>query len=516
MSSDQQVNVHISGVTESCENKPYDNQQCENEKCSMDTENVALDKLTAANSGIDPTRDVGNVETVRFGEQRDAVINHNDCDNVISNNVNGNSTPTSNEVLPVSQLNETNSETLNETTSLAVNADVKDDDRVCSTLDATPTENLHETTENEPPQEKKNEIAEVVNGQSDKNQISDSMDDNEIEPNDETSDDEGSNAHDSNDDSNVLPEIVDFDGTNEVENDEYILDTVLRKPRKERRRIVSVNDDESDQEMNVERERLLQSPTTGVITSEDSQSGNIGDMEEDIELLIRNEKPGPKSKKVSTQKLKELQARELLRNAVVIPSSSKKKKSRIIDSDDDEENSLVPYCVDVDDIGLPDTTEDNDNENDDSDILVASGILLNEIDKPDELPIENSNQYAPDSIPSNQNAIKTEPNDENSSIASDNPKEIKCPSEMLEQSLVEGSTLMKLEQPVAIKTETTDTCDSVNSTDIANQQCKMEVDSQIEDADFPPFPSSSSSDNEDEFIPNHIYFGTPDNNIKRK
>lgn len=342
------------------------------------------------------------------------------------------------------------------------------------------------------------------------------VDDDEIEQNDECTNDENENdsiEHDSNEDSSEFPDIVDFDSNNEVENDEYILDTVIRKPRKERRRIVSINDDESDPEIELERERLLPSPTIeeAELTDTEHVEENI-----DIELLIRNEKPGPKSKKISTQKLKELQARELLRNAVVIPSSSKKKKSRIFDSDDDDEKSLLPYCVDVDDIGMPDTTEDNDNE---IDTLVASSILLNDIEKTDATSIENSDpitsaETIDDVNKSNGIVLQTETRDENAPVISQNPENIKCSSESLQETCTQSVEVVPEEE--FCETETAFICDSGNSIDSTNQQCRKENEINTVTTGFPLFPSSSSSENEDEFIPNEVYFGTPDNNYKRR
>lgn len=338
-----------------------------------------------------------------------------------------------------------------------------------------------------------------------------------------------SNESDSNEQSNEFPDIVDFDGINEVENDEYILDTFVRKPRKERRRIVSINDD-SDPEVDVERERLLQSP----LIEENKLSVNENEEEDvDLEMLIQNEKPGPKSKKMSTQKLKELQTRALLRNAVVIPSScGKKKKSRIriIDSDDEGENSLLPYCVDVDDIGIPDMTEDNDNE---GDVLAASCILLNDIDKAETYPIENSRldeTAAQSSICAmspytNQSKEIELTEHEDMSTGSTIPKDINSQIEDYEScqdlqkqsiKISQGSVKHKSADAIISGNETVMMCDSGNSTDSSNQQCRKEDDVDNVVKHIPPFPSSSSSEDDDEFIPNDVYFGTPDVRNKRR
>lgn len=355
------------------------------------------------------------------------------------------------------------------------------------------------------PPETTNQIAEsvVVNASA--------IADDEIENSAEASNDENetsSNEHDSNEDSSEFPDIVDFDATNEAENDEYILDTVVRKRRKARRRIVSVNDDDSDAEMEIERKRLLQSPTI-----EENELTDIDGAEEDIELLIQNEKPGPKSKKMSTQKLKELQTRELLRNAVVIPSG-KKRKSRIVDSDD-EEDALLPYCVNVDDIGVPDVTDDNDNE---TDVLVGNSILLNDIDKAESSSVDNLNQTRdassieietlPDVNYSDGITLKVEPEHD------DLQENIKSTSHQdLHNQPSEVVPVLVKQEPV--KSETTFLCDSGNSTDSTNQQCKKGNEIDTVAKEFRSFSASSSSDGENEFIPNDVYFGTPDNNKRR-
>lgn len=344
--------------------------------------------------------------------------------------------------------------------------------------------------------------------------------DEEIENNAEASNDENetsSEEQESNEDSSEFPDIVDFDATNEAENDEYILDTVVRKRSKARRRIVSVNDDDSDPEIEIERKRLLQSPTV-----EENELTDIDGVEEDIELLIQNEKPGPKSKKMSTQKLKELQTRELLRNAVVIPSG-KKRKGRIIDTDD-EDDSVLPYCVNVDDIGLPDVTDDNDNDNE-TDALVGNSILLNDIDKPESSSVENlihprdastEIEVSPDVNSLHEMTFKEETKHDNSS---EGPENIESLSENLQEIQKPPSEvvpeLVKLESSDATKNEPTFLCDSGNSTDSTNQQCGKGNGFQTATKAFPSFSASSSSDGEDEFIPNDVYFGTPDINKRR-
>lgn len=555
MSSDQQVNLHTSAANALCENKPSDNQQCEkhsvvdnvftntveNEAVSISEGDTCQENVlqrSEINSLVDSTGTVSALDQVHNGNDKSAdgdgeqtpsettslVVHHDQSSESPNDNSNEHETVSTNCV---------NEPEPKQTTSLAPHPDHSTESpnensnvEPTNCAEQAPNETTPLTRHNEQsaerstpdnPNEHVTEIpSPLVENENLPHQSVDNdeatstpntsldsandrhVDEDELKPNDETSNDESEAC--SNEDGNELPDIVDFDGTDEVENDEYILDTVLRKPhRKERRRIVSANDDDSDPEIDNERERLLQSPTAGMTSSGESQADDTGNIEEDIELLLQNEKPGPKSKKISTQKLKELQARELLRNAVVIPSSTKKKKSRVIDSDDDEDNALLPYCVDVDDIGLPDTTVEN--ENDDQE---ANSILLNDFEKPGSPSEVNT---------FDENAVKIEVKAETTSIKSEISCETPCAD--LKQSVDEVPAVVKVEGD-ATKRETAVTGDSGNSTDSTNnQQCKKEYETTTETADFLPFPSSSSSEQE-EYIPNDIYFGTPDHRSKKR
>lgn len=160
--------------------------------------------------------------------------------------------------------------------------------------------------------------------------------------------------------------------------------------RKNRRRILIYNDGQSSEnsENEDEREAILrsQSPIETPLQPNSNESVTeislpiIPDKLDDI--VIANERPGPKSMKQSTRILKEMQTRALLQSAVVIPAQAKKKK-RIIDSDDDEIDNGVNVMqveTNVDDIGA--IADDNDNiDNDEdqpSDILIDVSVILRE------------------------------------------------------------------------------------------------------------------------------------------
>ncbi|XP_037050697.1 dentin sialophosphoprotein-like [Bradysia coprophila] len=558
MSSDQQLNVHISGGNDLCHSEQNNDSQY-HEKCSVDNvinasvlENKAVMSRNDTNGGSGQNLEANpnhehsaiaeNVNVPSYLEEivsESGVVQSHDKlpltdngkvvtdepDNVLCNLKNGyENAPSSliDEVIPIPANEEkvltADSQVRSEGTLQTNNLDRPTDPQAENPSDknlslCTKKEDGHSCVQ----QENTESIDDLpvtechtndrpVGFTNTHNAGDEEFEENDVDNDDASNDDDDnfSNEHDSNEE---CSDVEHSDRTTEVENDEYILDTVLRKPRKERRRIVSVNDD-SDPEVDMERERLLESPTM-----DENQLSDI-EVEEDIVHLIQNEKPGPKSKKFSTQKLKELQARELLRNAVVIPSSSKKKKCRVIDSEDEEEP--LPYSVDVDDIGLPDAVEDNENEND---ALAGCSILLNDLndfDKPD-ISIENLMQNcSPDVNHVNEDTIKSEAKDDNTPVESQCIPDIKCESsrEVKNQS-TEVVTTLKEEVVDGTENETGALCDSGNSTDSTNQQNKGEIESNSAKIDFPPFSSSTSSDTEDEFIPNEVYFGTPDHKKKR-
>lgn len=539
MSSDQQLDVHVSVVNDLCHSKQNDSQY--HEKCSVDSvinaNNLLLEteNENRERSGIEenvnpPVLEESETAISQSGEILPVANNGHvvtdERDNVVCLPENGHSStpfaPINKTTIPMNEdqsvaVDPVDSHERSETTQQSGSVDPSDDPPPVNSNGSNSTR----CTENEGAQscvqqehyESNDDLPAVESHTNNDRPMSDSnADDDELEQNDDIEDDASndgddnfSNEHDSNED---CSDIEHSDGTTEVENDEYILDTVLRKPRKERRRIVLVNDD-SDLEVDAERERLLPSPTV-----EENQLTDI-EGEEDIEHLIQNEKPGPKSKKYSTQKLKEIQTRELLRNAVVIPSK-KKKKSRVIDSDDDEEP--LPYSVDVDDIGLPDTMDDNENDENDSDALAGSSILLNDANDFDKT--ENSIQNESSDVNSiDESTIKSESKDDNTTVVPQCSSDHNFSGESsrgVENQTSETVSALKEECVDPIENETGGLCDSGNSTDSTNHQNRKEMESNYANTDLPPFSASSTSESEDEFIPNEIYFGTPDHNSKRR
>lgn len=169
------------------------------------------------------------------------------------------------------------------------------------------------------------------------------------------------------------------------------------RPRKKRRRIVLLNDDSDSSSAGEHNRDELMDPSESssedeaatVDAATDTATAESRDRAakertpsptlERLEEIVHNEKPGPKSKKASTQMIKEFQARALLKAAVVIPLTSgdnKRRKKRIIDDSDEE-----PSCdisMSVEDIGMPDTVDEDGEPFED--IGGGASILLNEIE----------------------------------------------------------------------------------------------------------------------------------------
>lgn len=166
------------------------------------------------------------------------------------------------------------------------------------------------------------------------------------------------------------------------------------KPRKKRRRIVNDDDESADEE--IDRNCLLRDSSPMSFTATESIHANpsvedeeIMAAEQELENLVKNERPGPKSKKASTHMIKELQARALLRSAIVIPAAVdiKKRKNRILDSDEEADKS----DLNVDDIGLPDSPAD------DIDVKVPLPLLIseNEPDPPKTILLDRVTKIVP-------------------------------------------------------------------------------------------------------------------------
>lgn len=169
--------------------------------------------------------------------------------------------------------------------------------------------------------------------------------------------------------------------------DEYILTelpehTESNNRRKRRRRILMYNDGQSSEssDFDEDREKIRSpSPSNSLPSIVDSNLKSGSDSEYDsndsmCNIIIENERPGPRSSKQSTKILNEIDARTLLKNAVIIPiqSDATKRKKRIIDSDDEDNDDDIRSQVSLDDIGI---TESHDQVFvSDDDVSQSAGV----------------------------------------------------------------------------------------------------------------------------------------------
>lgn len=170
---------------------------------------------------------------------------------------------------------------------------------------------------------------------------------------------------------------VDLQRSYAMQPDPIIHYTEYSQPIKKRRRIVQINDDESDEDP--VRDEILKS-----ISPQPPEEHQLP-----IGQESENETPKPKSKKVITKILKERQARALLQSAVIIPAVDiKRKKKRVLVSDDDDDD----ICKDLNDIGLAGNIQNNELLHRQNIILVTENSIdtqrQNHIEKI--VPIENT------------------------------------------------------------------------------------------------------------------------------
>lgn len=124
--------------------------------------------------------------------------------------------------------------------------------------------------------------------------------------------------------------------------------------KKRRRRILQLNDDDSEDENELEKEMLQISPEKD--KEKANEPGDTEDSSPDSESDDPNIDPSA------------LKARSLLKSAVIIHGpDSRKKKKRVLESDEEDEMQTS-----VDDIGL---MESNENENDDDDMFVNDIVV---------------------------------------------------------------------------------------------------------------------------------------------
>lgn len=137
---------------------------------------------------------------------------------------------------------------------------------------------------------------------------------------------------------------------------------IEQEPLKKRRRIILLSDDEDDAAMKEENITLGEFETENLNLS--SHSNDEAMLDDTLNLpiaiessqLAENERPKPKCFKESTKTIKQLQARHLMDNAVIIPAPNTygrphKNKTRALESDDEEKEEKYTPVDTMDDIG---------------------------------------------------------------------------------------------------------------------------------------------------------------------
>lgn len=171
-------------------------------------------------------------------------------------------------------------------------------------------------------------------------------------------------------------------------------------PKKKRRRILQINDDDSDDNTN-DRDLLNKSPIPeqAITLSEDPNKPDTEDSSEDSESDTDQANTDPQV----------LKARSLLKGAVIIQANEKKRKIRVLESDDEEQMEMS-----VDDIGAEcnDSYEENFNVNLlGSEIMDESSETVISIENP---IIPQDDDFAVPAIPAR--FVKSEVNNQSNNI----------------------------------------------------------------------------------------------------
>lgn len=261
---------------------------------------------------------------------------------------------------------------------------------------------------------------------------------------------------------------------------------------KKRKRIVVLNDDDSDEDPNSNLKNEILDKSNGEQDGcEEKNDASESDVQTDNE-------EGENLTDIGA-----LKAKFLLKNAVIIQGpDKKKKKSRLLDSDD--ENQV--QATSVDDIGIVNEDDNNDEELFESNILITEPIIPTIA--PETFHEENKIEKA-DSFP----AVETETAHE-----SEIPKQS---SEQISEIPSVANTESKIseEKNPAEKNDAPKTTDTESFQPQSAEETEIDPTMSVEailenikpmadDDEF--FKFDKSSDENDKSIPNDEYFGTPD------
>lgn len=326
---------------------------------------------------------------------------------------------------------------------------------------------------------------------------------------------------------------------------------------KKRRRILaltSANEGSSDEDEDVGNSLLDDEPLTvsaGAVAAPAADAfvadaAALDDLmvDERLEQLVKNEKPGPRSKKASTQLLMELQARALLQSAIVIPVAvpvdGKKRKMRILESDDDEDVNLtaaatggaVAVADSLDDIGIEAEQIDLDADTLGEQLIIGDPVVLpllaDDMGDPDVVNVaellfldEPGNGMDDDDDEVEDEVEMKVPIEEFDEICS----EIRPPEESEQHQVKTEKIAITPEKRTAVKVEAASPGNEPAAPATKNNGESPRSHSSPRAATPPvrvkdePKPSLSRpgaqlkslyTSSEDEYLPNDVYFGTPD------
>lgn len=256
---------------------------------------------------------------------------------------------------------------------------------------------------------------------------------------------------------------------------------------KKRKRIVLLNDEDSDDTEDLKKEvfdksdEQDESSATKNDNSPSSEADNESDQEETENLTD----------------IGALKAKFLLKNAVIIQGPDKKKKKRLLDSDDEEQ----VHTTSIDDIGLVNENE-NEEESFENDILITEPIIA----------IENTDMAQ--EMSEEPTCAKIEDVDLSVAAIGDEKLEAEVPPKSPEKT---KAPIIKDDKPTdqqEVNKETNEGT-SVKSQEDTEIDPSMSVEAILEnikpmadDDEF--FKFEKSSDENDKSITNDEYFGTPD------
>ncbi|KAL7034869.1 hypothetical protein ACKWTF_008149 [Chironomus riparius] len=265
---------------------------------------------------------------------------------------------------------------------------------------------------------------------------------------------------------------------------------------KKRRRIVVLNDDDSDSDGNELKKELLNRSSD--VEQDDKQTGKSSEQDADSE----NDSNSEDEKELSTNTSRNfLKAKYLLKTAVIIEdpdkNKKKKKKQRVLDSDDEEQMQTS-----VDDIGL--LGNENDNENEDQEAIFTDDIVI----------INNDPIIVPEEILEEKSTITeqldNEPEVESTKDVSDSTKDD------VKEPVIEN--LDKNEEKVEVKNENVEQKSPTAENPEAPTEKTEEDDVNAEldkikpmddDDDFFKFNDTTDED-EQKDVSNDKYFGSAD------